>query len=470
MKRAARKQHQPAIEHSSAVAEAPEMNSEAAGNYNPGVLHDDLIRVHLKALSFSTNRNGFLHKKISLEKTHKNAFGDLVPAYKSFERQLVNKNHIMKDSGSREDTAIGFIERSTLKTDGVYLDIVIWKRTLSDSEQSQIKSGRVFVSMECEYDKPVIISNGQEIAVDRAARPSANTVRSMADDSTVSFVGLAILFDGVQPGDPNSGVIFQENAALDMPCVEVNTEESTLTVDEDVDFVTKTDEETQMESANLLAELEALKATLETERTARELAEATAQQLMDAADAKATEVDAKSAELNDMYTKYSLAIQELQILKAKAFDAGVAEWFDVAALAPEMKEFLMGLCCSCDCNEDFEEVAAKIVAVAACLKKTPSAKVATDDATEGESATVNEESTEVVETPAGEGEIAAETPTVEVEIAIDVETGISIEDEQATGAPAQAPESATAELTPQVEAAPIAGSSNKKKTWGIEHL
>ena len=130
----------------------------------------------------------------------------------------------------------------------------------------------------------------------------------------------------------------------------------------------------------------------------------------------------------------------------------------------------MGQLCCCSCPDDFEEFAAKCLAVCACLKKTPSADAANDDSMKGESMAGSEDSAAITETPAADGDIALEDPAVKVESALVVKTGAPVVDEQAAGAPAQAPESATAEMTPQVEAAPIAGSPNKKKTWGIEHF
>ncbi|MCK7507707.1 MAG: hypothetical protein MZV70_29115 [Desulfobacterales bacterium] len=131
---------------------------EMSATYNVAVLQDDLVKLQLRASTFQLNLNRFQFKYPVLQRQHTNAFGETIPAYKSFERQLVNRNHNMADANPRaRNEPIGFIERSELRDDGVYLTVWIWKRALSESELSGTSARRSQSQHgKCEYTEPRI--------------------------------------------------------------------------------------------------------------------------------------------------------------------------------------------------------------------------------------------------------------------------------------------------------------------------
>ena len=189
---------------------------EVASNYEQDLANADLIRMSVKAFAWEVNRNGFQIKKKVLKKNVVDAFGDKLPMYRTFEGKLVDRNHKMIDNGSKKDEAIGFIEGASMKEDGVYLDLWIWKRCITDEEQRQIRASEVAVSMEVNFTKPVVIVDGMEVPNTPENRRLKGAVRSMADDSIVNFLGIAVLFDGIVPGYASASVVATENAVLDV--------------------------------------------------------------------------------------------------------------------------------------------------------------------------------------------------------------------------------------------------------------
>jgi hypothetical protein len=312
----------------------------------------------VRAFSWEVNRNGFLLKKNVIKRTVVDAFGDKLPIYRTFEGKLVDRNHIMTDAGYRKDEAIGFIESASMKEDGVYLDLWVWKRCITDEEQRQIRDGEVSVSMEVYYTKPVVILDGEELPSTPENRAKKGAVRSMADDAIVNFLGIAVLFDGITPGYASASVVATENAVLD---VTQEPAEDTVPSNKERDIEAASVEpisleENHMEHENLQAEL-----------AKRD------QELAAANDALA----AKSAEIDKLY-------DELNALRVQQFNDTVAANFDLGALSADTAAWLLDML---RWSGGVEETAARLSEVAGSVKKKKGAAPAvsdTDDAS-GES-------------------------------------------------------------------------------------
>jgi len=317
---------------------------EIAGTYNSNVLLDDIVRMSVKALGFAPNRNNFMFKRKPLEKLHQTKFGKVIPAFKSFESKQVNRNHKSVDNGARSNEPIGYVENAWLREDGIYLDLVLWKRAISDNELAQIRLDQTHVSMEVEYTEP----------------KKENGVRTMSENSTISFVGIAVLFDGIQPGDQNSGIISVENALY-----RETSEEPILTKHnigiEDESSSTSTPQGEQMENltpeqfAELTAELAAAKeqkALLEAEKAdllaKQELAAVSQADL----EGKLAERDAKLDELLAKESEYISLQTQVAAMRDTAFQDNLGKCFSMDTLSDEQKCFVRSLFSDCYGNAD----------------------------------------------------------------------------------------------------------------------
>jgi hypothetical protein len=381
-------------------------DKELSGSYNPAKILDDTARLHVKACGFETNRNNFRFKRKPLELTHRTAFGEQIPAWKSFEGKQVNRNHLAVDNGSKTNEPIGYIEKAYLKSDGVYLDLVLWKRTLTESEQSQLRAGTAHVSMEVEYTNPIKDANG---------------VRTMTENSTISFVGIAVLFDGIQPGDQTSGILATENAALlDMApvsterliCVTSEVSLSTFIPPTGVTVENLTPEQIE-KLVKELAEAQARAELLETEKSeltaAKEAAEVTAQEL----ESKCQERDTKLAEMYAKESEYMALQAQLNAMRESAFTDNLGKCFDLTKLEADEQAFTRSLFSGCygeaevDC---FTALACKLVCVAQSASEMVLAACKKEESGEGESECAQGSTTEA----ATEDELAAAAAAAEL--------------------------------------------------------
>lgn len=312
---------------------------ELAAFVDVTVLNDNLVRLYVKAFGWEVNRNNFLFNKKALLAEHEDALGNFIPAWKSFENQLVNANHLMADNkNSRVDRVIGFIEDAELKDDGVYLTLITWKRTMTEDQLTQIREGEVSVSMEVTYNNPRVIVDGEMYPPSEVSYDPRTTVRTMADDSVLSFVGIAILFDGIKPGFESQEVLLTENAAL-----------------EDGSLVSRdTHTEVSMDLKELEKEMAALKERLEASESA--LAN------------KDTELAAAQEALNAKYAELEKVYAELETLRKQAFDETVAKCFDLGKLSASTAAWLLDMIRWSGC---IEETAAKLAEIAGCVKCSP---------------------------------------------------------------------------------------------------
>jgi len=416
------------------IGSAEIVSREVSSAYDRDTANSDLIRMTVKAFGWEVNRNGFMHKKKVLKRAIEDAFREKLPMYRTFEGKLVDRNHLMKDSGSRHDEPIGFIESSYIKEDGVYFDMWIWKRCISDEEQRQIRANEVSISMEVDFTKPVVILDGEEFIATKENRAMKGAVRSYADDATVNGLGIAVLFDGITPGYASASVVATENAVLDLTqeptedTVPVNKERGI----EAASVETQTPEENQMENETLQAELAAKDAALAELSSANEA------------------LSAKNAELNKLY-------DELQALREKAFNDSVSASFDLGKLEPLTAGWLLDML---RWSGDLESTCAKLVEVAGAIKAPATKPTETADA----GVTVPEVTTETsTEAPAVEQTTEGGEATTEPAA---VENAASTEEE-----PSAAPETETA-TTPAVNIASGTQSQFGTETpkWGIEHL
>jgi hypothetical protein len=412
---------------------------EIASTYDQDTPNNDLIRMSVRAFSWEVNRNGFLLKKNVIKRTVVDAFGDKLPIYRTFEGKLVDRNHIMTDAGYRKDEAIGFIESASMKEDGVYLDLWVWKRCITDEEQRQIRDGEVSVSMEVYYTKPVVILDGEELPSTPENRAKKGAVRSMADDAIVNFLGIAVLFDGITPGYASASVVATENAVLD---VTQEPAEDTVPSNKERDIEAASVEpisleENHMEHENLQAEL-----------AKRD------QELAAANDALA----AKSAEIDKLY-------EELNALRVQQFNDTVAANFDLGALSADTAAWLLDML---RWSGDVEETASKLSDIAGCVKKKGTAPK--------DSAEVGSESATVVPgTDAASGAIIEDASSVNP--AVDSPAAVEPEKLTAPVLPAnpqgdpegdEATERATAV---NIASSPsVNGFADSAPKWGIEHL
>lgn len=420
------------------VEEFVENCKELAGTYNESLLNDSLIRLTVKSLSFSPNGNRFLFKKAVLENSHKDAFGNVMPAYKSFERQLVNAQHCMKDNKRGENRVIGFVERATLKDDGVYLDLCVWKRALTDREISQIRARTISVSMETEYTEPTIIqANGNESRMVAGSTLSQGAVRSMASSATVSFIGLALLFDGVKPADPRSGIIHQENASLEVQTVTTEAEISSVEdpTNHELATVFSSVEENPMEQLpDVKILLETAQRELAEAQAAREQADANLLAMAVEFEAKKVEADEQQAKLSEAYSKLDVLGAELFAMRQNIFNSNVEALVNLDALEADVKDWMLSefreYCAGSSDPDCFMAVAARFAAVAAALKGVTAPVVVEEDAADKSAEVVIEIAEDVAPVTIAEEVVApdaavvqadpvtvTEEPTVEVEIA-----------------------------------------------------
>ena len=408
---------------------------ELGGHYNPSQILDDLVRLQVKALGFEVNRNGFQFQRGPLEAVHQTKFGEQIPAYKTFEGKQVNRNHRAIDNGSPANEPIGYVERSILKDDGVYLDLVLWKRCLSDNELSQLRNGRAHVSMEVEYTDP----------------QTKNGVRTMSSTSIVSFVGIAVLFNGIQPGDQNSGILAVENAKLHShdgnterttSIEEISSDNTSLCKGDEMETPALTPELEQLQTE--LAEVKARAEQLEAEKAElaaqKEAAEVTQQELQ----AAVAERDKKLDELIAKESEYMALQSQINALRENAFNENLGKCFSMDQLGDEQKSMVRSLFSNCYGNAEpapYMELAANLVLIA-------------DAATEAVRTYSKHEDSEADDaagetSAAGEQSAAGETPVPAAE-------------------PAPAP--APADEPPAPAAPSIAGSKPAEPTVTFAHM
>lgn len=360
----------------------PSNRLELAGEYDVNVVNDNLIRLHVKAFGWEVNRNNFVFNPLAVNAEHADAFGDTQPSWKSFERQLVNLNHKLIDNGtSYVDRVIGFIEAAVMEDDGVYLDLILWKRVLTETQITQVRDKKVSVSMEVAYTDPRRLVDGKSYEVGSVPAGSANVIRTMADHSVLSFVGIAVLFDGIKPGFASAEVIVTENAALEGAFVNPDT-------------YTK-------ECAMTPEQLQARLTELETKN----------QELADANTSLSASVLDKEAKLTETYdqmsevqAKLDSAWTELNVAKALAFDANINAVITMDTLSEDARAFAVNqFSCKCAASAPadfvemalmFKEIGAAVIAVATNVEaaavvaavvpavETPAAAAATEASTE----------------------------------------------------------------------------------------
>lgn len=313
---------------------------EVASNYEQDLANADLIRMSVKAFAWEVNRNGFQIKKKVLKKNVVDAFGDKLPMYRTFEGKLVDRNHKMIDNGSKKDEAIGFIEGASMKEDGVYLDLWIWKRCITDEEQRQIRASEVAVSMEVNFTKPVVIVDGMEVPNTPENRRLKGAVRSMADDSIVNFLGIAVLFDGIVPGYASASVVATENAVLDV-------------IQEPAEDTVPPNSMRGCEAASVQSQPPLEENYMEIKELEAKLAERDSE-LAAANDALA----AKQADLQKAY-------EDLEALRTAQWNATVSAAFDLGKLTPDTCGWLLDML---RWSGDVESVCARIAEIAVAVK------------------------------------------------------------------------------------------------------
>lgn len=393
---------------------------EVSSQFDRDTPNSDLIRMSCKAFGWEVNRNSFQHKKKVLKRTVEDAFGNKLPLYRTFEGKLVDRNHLMKDSGSRQDNAIGYIESASIKEDGVYFDMWIWKRCITDEEQRQIRDSEVSVSMEVDFSDPVCIIDGNEEPSTPTTRAVKGAVRSYADNATINGLGIAVLFDGITPGYASAKVIATENAVADTP---VTTTNDTVPPEVLRGSESATAEQTPEEEPMEIEDLKAQLAQRETE-------------LASANEALASKV----AELDKIYA-------EMQQIRVDQFNQTVAASFDLGGLAADTAGWLLDML---RWSGDVESTAAKLCEVSGCVKRKPK-----EAAVEEAPAVVAEEA------PVTPEEASTEAPVTTEDAAVTEE------------APAGEPETVTesAATTPlNIAAGNAATFGTEAPKWGIEHL
>lgn len=331
--------------------------AELAGFFDASVVNDNLVRLYVRAFGWEVNRNNFLFNKKALLAEHVDALGATIPAWKSFERQLVNANHAMRDNNNSQiDRVIGFIEDAELKDDGVYLTLVVWKRTMSDDEITQIRDAKVSVSMEVRYTNPQVIVDGQMYPPSAVSYDPSTTVRTMADDSVLSFIGIAILFDNIAPGYGSAEVILQENAQ----------EDGQALVSRDTQMEVSMEKMEKIELERQLAELQTKQA---------ELAATLESKVQELASANAA-LEAKRQELEKLYA-------ELDALRVARFNEAVASHFDLGKLSADTAAWLLDMI---RWSGDVDTTAARLAEVAGAVlpgAKGKTAAAETQDCADG---------------------------------------------------------------------------------------
>ena len=318
---------------------------ELGAFFDTTLVNDNLVRMFVKAFGWEVNRNNFLFNQIALKQVAVDALGNEIPAWKSFENQLVNANHLMKDNGnSKVDRVIGFIEDAELRQDGVYLTLIVWKRTLSEDELAQLRDQTVSVSMEVTYTQPRVLVDGQLYPPSSVKFDPRNTVRTMADDSTLSFVGIAVLFDNIKPGFGSQEVLVTENAMV----------ESGALVSED------THTEVSMDQKELEAAVNAAVQAKETEHAA-------------ALDAKNGELAAANEALAAKQLELQKLFDELDALRQQAFNETVASCFDLGKLTASTAAWLLDMI---RWSGSIEETAAKLSEISGACKAPAALEVA----------------------------------------------------------------------------------------------
>lgn len=402
-----------------------EVERELAGKYIKSVLCDDLVTMKVRAFGWEVNKNGFQIRREPLELSYTTAFGDEIPAYKSFERKLVNSCHKLSDNGAATDMVIGFVEAAYLEEDGVYLDLVLWKRVLSDEHLRQIREDEVGVSMEIDFTNPVNIVDGEDVPVKPGTRKIPGITRTMAYDSIVQFIGIAVLFDGVEPGFESSDVLESANAALETQA------DGSSVINTNVELTsTEVARLSEEESTMTEAEIKALQDEL---ATAREQAAA-------AADLQA-QYEAKCQEMDQLYA-------QLNALQKAAWDTAIAECFDLGKLGATAIEWLLNdLRWNTWSIEQIPAYAARFAEIGAAVKVTGSAPM--------DNELCNEELTAPEPTPEPASDVTPE-PTPEPA-------------PEPSPEPAPEPESETeqAQLEPPVN---IAGNAAPKGKYDVSYL
>ena len=444
---AARASHEVLVEH---------VSKEFSSVYERDVANSDLIKMSVRAFSWEVNLNGFQFKKKVLKKQVVDAFKDKLPMYRTWEGKLVDKNHSMIDNGSKENIPIGYIESASMKEDGVYFDMFIWKRCLTDDEQRQIREFEVAVSMEVDFTHPVVIVKGVEMPATASNRKIKGAIRSMSDDSIVNGLGVAVLFDGILPGFASSDVVSTENAVLEDP---------TEPVDSTVPDISKRGNEAAQQVSN----------PEENEVKEKELT-----QELDAAKA---ELAAAKEQLESKQAELQKAFDDIALLRKQAFDECVAKNFDLDALGATTAAWLLDLLRWS--SGSTEEVAANLVAIAGCVKSAGAAGggtpvgEGTDDAAiqptlpkplyssleeqaAAEAAAALDPAAEVEAEEAPAAEVEAETPAAEVAAEVQIETEAVV----ATVTEDAAPEFVAANIA----AGDKTGSFSGKPLWGIKHF
>lgn len=312
---------------------------EVSSVYDRDTANSDLIRMAVKAFGWEVNRNGFQFKKKVLKRTVVDAFGEKIPMYRTFEGKLVDRNHKMQDTGSRQDEAIGYIESASMKEDGVYFDLWLWKRCITDEEQRQIRDKEVSISMEVDFTDPIVILDGAEVESTPDNRRIKGAIRSMADSATVNGLGIAVLFDGIVPGYASAKVVTTENAVLD---VTLDSAEDTVPANKERGSEAAQAESFPLEETNM--DLETIKAELE---------------------AKVAELAAADEALSAKRLELQTVLDELEALRVQKFNECVVASFDLGKLTADTAGWLLGmLAWSGDCGA----TCAKLVEVAGAVK------------------------------------------------------------------------------------------------------
>ena len=417
---------------------------ESSSQHDRSVPNADLIRLSVRAFGWEVNRNGFQFKKKVLKRVVEDAFGEKIPMYRTYEGKLVDRNHIMKDSGGKQDYAIGFIESAYMKADGVYFDLWVWKRCITEEEQRQIRENEITVSMEVDYTKPVVILDGEELPSTPENRSKKGAVRSFADDAIVNGLGIAVLFDGITPGYASAKVVSTENALLN---VTPDSADDTVPDNKERGSEAAAAELNPQEESNM-QELETVKADLEARNA----------ELAAANEALAS----KQLELQKIY-------EELEILRVQKFNDTVASHFDLGKLTADTAGWLLNML---RWSGDIEETCAKLTEIAGAAKNPG---VPAPDTMEG--TPLDPEIPDCVDGSCGECSAckkkkseaaAAEAPTPEPVVdgssAASTTTEVTPSEE-----PASEPETAS-ELPVNIAAGSPAAFGSETPKWGIEHL
>jgi hypothetical protein len=258
----------------------------------------------------------------------------------------------------------------------------------------------------------------------------------MADDATVNFLGIAVLFDGIMPGYASASVVATENAVLD---VTQEPSEDTVPSNKERDIEAASVEpisleENHMEHDNLQAELE---------KRDQELAAAN------------EALAAKSAEIDKLY-------EELNALRVQQFNDTVAANFDLGALSADTAAWLLDML---RWSGGVEETSAKLSEIAGCVKKKGTApKESAEAGSEGATGTEANPGTSLEEA-------SSVNPAVDSQAAVEPEkltAPVLPANPQGDPEGDEATERATAV---NIASAPAAtGFTDSTPKWGIEHL